>query len=77
MAYKITKETYKKNKNTTALWDAEAEALIGMLARRLVNIRPNLKFNKVCIELHDKYLKKTKTGITNSPTQMERTFKLG
>jgi hypothetical protein len=47
------------------------------LARRLVNIRPNLKFNKVCIELHDKYLKKTKTGITNSPTQMERTFKLG
>ena len=29
------------------------------------------------LNLVDKYLKKTKTGITNSPTQMERTFKLG
>ena len=71
MGYKITKESYK-SKNY--VWDAEAEALIGMLAKRLTEIRSKLIFSKICVEIHDKYLKKTEKGKTNSPTAMERIF---
>jgi len=41
------------------IWDAEAEALAAMFAKRVAEIRPQHKALKICQQLNGQFLKKT------------------
>lgn len=55
--YRITKETYQ---NKTWMWDAKVEIYLSLFAERLCKIKPDLKYNVVCKEILEKYVRKRK-----------------
>ena len=61
--YRITQENYSYR---TYMWDAECEALLALFAKRLVKIRPHLKFNNVTKEIIEKYIRKKPNSIVNA-----------
>ena len=69
MNYKITK---KDSEQQFFLWDAEAELLIALLAKRLSLIR-NFKTFKIINDLNFNYLRKTKS--TNKKNYTANYFK--
>jgi|TARA_R100001530_G_scaffold34477_3_gene26935 hypothetical protein len=66
--YRIDEKKYKEK---TYMHDGKAEVLLSLFVERLCEIRPNLKWGKVCKEIAEKYLTKKENSQFN-PTQIMR-----